>query len=116
MRFASSIIAASAFVVLSSSAALAQSTQEKITLRELPAAAALAPSPSLKSNAEAGIFVSSAKKRVSPETEKQYLQSHPEGAYILPADTQERIKAGLPVQVIKVNPNDLTTISGAAKK
>jgi hypothetical protein len=109
MRFASSLIPYSLVVVATFIAVSGTSfAQEKITLRELPAAA-LAQTPSFKSGAESGAYASTTKKRVSPETEKQYLKEHPEGAFVLPADTQERIKAGLPVQVIKVNPDDLST-------
>lgn len=110
MRFASnlipsSLIMAATFVALSGTSF----AQEKITFRELPAASALAQTSSVKSGAESGAYASTTKKRVSPETEKQYLKEHPEGAFILPADTQERIKSGLPVQVIRVNPDDLST-------
>jgi hypothetical protein len=114
MRFISSIALAIVFVALSGTA-FAQTAQEKISLHELLATAADTPRALPKSNAEVGIYVSTTKKRVSPETEKQYLKTHPEGAFILPADTQERIKAGLPVQVIKINLNDLTTTNAAKK-
>lgn len=116
MRFASSfipssLIVAATFIALSGTSF----AQEKITFHELPATSALAQTPSLKSGAESGAYASTAKKRVSPETQKQYLKEHPEGAFILPADTQERIKSGLPVQVIKVNPDDLTATSTTQK-
>jgi hypothetical protein len=111
MRFALSIMVATVCVAFSG----VSFAQEKITIRELPASSALAQTSSLKSGAESGAYASTSKKRVSPETEKQYLKAHPEAAFILPADTQDRIKAGLPVQVIRVDADNLTA-TGTTKK
>ena len=82
--------------------------QEKASIRELPASAA-AFAPTLKSGTESGVYASTAKKQTTPEAQKQYLKTHPEGAYILPADTQDRLKTGQPIFVTPVNADNLAT-------
>ncbi|TAE24720.1 MAG: hypothetical protein EAZ92_12930 [Candidatus Kapaibacterium sp.] len=86
----------------------------KITVQQLPQHAAYTPTSS-KTPSEAGLTASTQKKRVSLETEIQYLKEHPEAAFTLPADTQERMKQGLPVQHTKVSVADLEQQAKAQK-
>ncbi len=86
----------------------------KITVQQLPQSAAQT-FVSSKTALEAGLTVTSQKKQVSLETEIQYLKEHPEAAFILPADTQERMKQGLPVQNIKISVADLEQQAKAQK-
>jgi hypothetical protein len=111
------------FVLVSAQSVFAQQTfaqsafaqQEKAVIKELPASAVTATVPVAQSSKESGVYALSVKKQVSLEEQKRYLKAHPEAAFVLPADTQERIKAGLPVHVQKINPDDLSIISSVTK-
>lgn len=104
------LAASTAFMLVSvGSTALAQTESPKIT--ELPASASKSSASkeflSSDTPSVSGLTIRSTKKTVSIETEQQYLKDHPEAAFILPADTQERIKKGLPVQNITISPKTL---------